>query len=63
MELLEKLNVLSEKVDGLLVRLNKEQETNSLLKQENEALKEENRRLNQQNEAVREKVENLLGRL
>ena len=63
MELLEKLDILSSKLDGLLVRLNEEQENNRNLSQENEELREENRRLTQQNEAVRDRVEKLLDRL
>lgn len=63
MELLEKLDILSSKLEELLVRLNKEQDKNLNLSHENETLKEENRRLKEQKEAVREKVENLLGRL
>ncbi|PLX68402.1 MAG: cell division protein ZapB [Denitrovibrio sp.] len=50
-------------MDELLVRLNEEQDENLRLSQENKTLREENRRLSEQKEAVRDKVENLLGRL
>lgn len=63
MELLEKLDILSGKLDDLLLRLKKEQDKNAALEGENASLREENRRINEQKEAVRQKVENLLGKL
>lgn len=63
MELLEKLDILSGKVDELLLRLNKEQEENLRLNKENAELRRENRSINEQKDAVKAKVEHLLERL
>jgi len=63
MELLEKLDILSGKVDELLVRLSEEQDKNARLENENVSLRGENKRISEQNEVVRSKVENLLNKL
>ncbi|MGE4267550.1 MAG: hypothetical protein AB7F25_08945 [Deferribacterales bacterium] len=63
MELLEKLDVLSSKIDSLVSELKREKDRCSLFESENIRLKEENRQLSEQKDAVRERIENLIGRL
>ncbi|WP_132872714.1 hypothetical protein [Seleniivibrio woodruffii] len=63
MELLEKLDILSNRIDNLVSELKKEKDRSSLLETENIRLKEDNRLLTEQREAVKERIENLIGRL
>ncbi len=63
MELLEKLDVLSSRIDNLVAELRREKDRCSLLEAENIRLKDDNRQLLEQKEAVRERIENLIGRL
>ncbi|MCD8553844.1 hypothetical protein [Seleniivibrio sp.] len=63
MELLEKLDILSSKIDSLVSELKREKDRCSLFEAENIRLKEENRQLSEQKDAVRERIENLIGRL
>jgi len=63
MELLEKLDILSSKIDNLLQELKKERDRVSLLETENSQLKEDNASLRDKNEAVKQKIENLIARL
>lgn len=63
MELLEKLDILSNRIDNLVSELKREKDRSSLLEAENIRLKEDNRLLTEQREAVKERIENLIGRL
>lgn len=63
MELLEKLDILSNRIDNLVSELKREKDRSSLLETENIRLKEDNRLLTEQREAVKERIENLIGRL
>ncbi len=63
MELLEKLDILSSKIDNLMHELRKERDKVSLLETENNQLKEENLSLREKNEAVKQRIENLISRL
>lgn len=63
MELLEKLDILSNKIDALMQELKREKDRSSLFEAENVQLKEENSSLRQKNDAVKERIENLIARL
>jgi hypothetical protein len=63
MELLEKLDILSNRIDNLVSELKREKDRCSLLESENIRLKDENRLLLEQKDAVKERIENLIGRL
>ena len=63
MELLEKLDILSNKIDGLVSELKRERDRSSLLEAENIQLRQENLSLAEKNETVKERIENLIARL
>ncbi|WP_165871198.1 hypothetical protein [Seleniivibrio woodruffii] len=54
---------MSNRIDNLVSELKKEKDRSSLLETENIRLKEDNRLLTEQREAVKERIENLIGRL
>lgn len=63
MELLEKLDILSSKIDALNDSLKREQGRSALLEAENSQLKDELAALREQRDAVRERIEKLIAKL
>ena len=63
MELLEKLDILSNKIDAMAQSLKKERDRAELLEAENAQLNEELKTLREQRDAVKVRIETLISKL